>query len=172
MRYAVAALAALALFASAVVASAAASTPTRHITMLRSTDAAKHGKHGALRGGTISARRRGPRGPRGPRGFTGPQGPPGAQGAPGAQGPAGGFTNAAIQYVDGPVATVVDPVPGGTSIAVCPQGKKVLGGGWMIDQAFLIAVRWSRPLPDGTGWEVFAQSDYANGSFHAVAVCA
>ena len=126
--------------------------------------------------GAMSGTRRGPRGARGPRGFTGDPGADGAQGAvgpQGAQGPAGGFTNAGVQYINGPLASVqYSPALVGSSTAVCPSGTRVLGGGWDLGTVFLPIIAVSKPVPDGSGWYVLAGSSYGNGTIRAVAVCA
>jgi len=94
---------------------------------------------------------RGPRGPRGPRGFRGfrgpqgvqgPQGPAGQQGAAGAagaqgiQGPAG---ISGYQVVLGPGSPNVAPQATGADTAVCPAGKKAIGGGFNTGQQLALS---------------------------------
>ena len=69
-------------------------------------------------------------GPQGPKGDTGPQGPQGPQGATGPQGPAGANGISGYQQV-----SVTSNSSTGVSItqtASCPNGKKVIGGGFNV----------------------------------------
>jgi hypothetical protein len=98
---------------------------------------------------------RGPRGPRGFRGFRGPQGTQGPQGVQGPQGPAGqqGAAGAAgaqgiqgpagisgYQVVLGPGSPNVAPGAIGADVAVCPAGKKAIGGGFNTGQQLALSV--------------------------------
>ncbi|HUP93037.1 MAG TPA: hypothetical protein VM074_12395 [Solimonas sp.] len=70
----------------------------------------------------------GPAGPQGATGPAGPQGPQGPQGAPGSNGVAGLVIVTATSASLGSVARI-----GAT--AVCPAGKKTLGGGFLVQGA-------------------------------------
>lgn len=75
---------------------------------------------------------RGPRGPRGPQGPEGSQGPQGPQGPQGAQGPAGPAGIQTVTRVDGNLVylcTTSADCAVQTSIATCPAGSVVVGGG-------------------------------------------
>jgi hypothetical protein len=115
----------------------------------------------------------------------GPKGAPGPNGAPGAPGPAGptgdkgdkGYTGAT-----GPAGVseyqVVSAgqwvVKGGNFAvqAVCPAGKKALGGGH--DTPWAAAVDQSRPIyPNMNGWTVMGNNINADAGYvYAYAVCA
>ena len=77
----------------------------------------------------------GPPGPQGPQGPPGPQGPKGDPGATGPQGPAGpqgpqgapGISG--LQYVTGTPVIVLN-LTSGTAVATCPNGTRVIGGGF------------------------------------------
>lgn len=110
------------------------------------------------------------------KGNTGAPGAPGsvgANGANGAQGPAGGFDPAKVKYIEGPTVTVAPGDPG-ISIAWCPAGTKVVGGG----QFFALAnggltVESSQPRPQGDGWIAgFSNTGSVDGEATAYAVCA
>jgi hypothetical protein len=145
----------------------------------------------ALRG------KRGARGPAGPVGATGaigptgatgatgppgPQGPAGAngtQGPQGVQGPPGGFDPNKVSYVSGPEVVVpptTDPADPsvGASVAACPAGTKVIGGGffWIYGDDFA-TVEASQPLDDGSGWfaGILNPHPSAEASVQAFAVC-
>ncbi|MBE3012141.1 collagen-like protein [Microbispora sp. NEAU-D428] len=91
----------------------------------------------------------------GPQGRTGPQGPAGAQGpvgARGATGPAGRITGYAL------VSETRTATGGGvlqaSGEAVCPSGKKVVGGGGApagVDARKVVQVL-SAPTSNGEGW--------------------
>ncbi|MGH7572243.1 MAG: hypothetical protein ACREMK_10410 [Gemmatimonadota bacterium] len=96
----------------------------------------------------------GPQGPQGPQGL---QGPPGPQGPQGPAGPAGisGYEQ-------------VSETGTGMAIAVCPVGKKVLGGGHAPVLVFA-----SKPGLDSMGnhtWDVVGQS--STDAVTAIAICA
>jgi Collagen triple helix repeat (20 copies) len=83
-------------------------------------------------------------GPQGPQGPQGAQGPPGPQGEPGPAGPAGPQGPQGERGPQGPagaglsgfeVVNNVEPSGTGsfaTSVAACPSGKHVIGGGFSI----------------------------------------
>jgi hypothetical protein len=125
---------------------------------------------------------RGPQGPRGEQGARGPAGPTGQIGPKGDTGPAGQQGPQGPTGVSGYVV-VVTPEDNATTIpkgqadrvgVVCPQGKKVLGGGvaHFPENAGARVVE-STPADTGTGWTalVFNGNDSSIKSF-AWATCA
>jgi hypothetical protein len=119
---------------------------------------------------------RGPRGFRGPRGLPGPRGKTGPQGNPG---PAGGFSVANVTQASGPSALMCVSGGGscevGSSVATCPAGSVVLGGGWDGENnpPVVATVGYSKPLGANT-WEVIMVNNDSSlsANFHAVATCA
>ena len=122
---------------------------------------------------------RGPQGPRGEQGDRGPAGLPGQTGPKGDTGPAGEQGPTGVSgYV-----VVVTPEDNATTIpkgqadrvgVVCPQGKKVLGGGVAhFPENPTARVVESTPADTGTGWTalVFNGGDASIKSF-AWATCA
>ncbi len=109
----------------------------------------------------------GPAGPQGPPGAQGPQGPAGPQGLPGAQGLPGPQGPIGPTGPQGPPGTPgisghemifknrlgldLPPDSNANAIAVCSEGKKVLGGGCYGDSAVVPMVR-TKPFGLG-GWE-------------------
>lgn len=92
----------------------------------------------------------GPAGPQGPIGGSGPQGPQGEQGPAGPAGPAGisGYEIAVVEFAQS--------IPGWETVqpkAMCPSGKKVLGGGGYSTSTTVIGIG-SIPYDDD-GWRVF-----------------
>lgn len=116
--------------------------------------------------------RRALKGNRGARGRTGAAGAKGAAGAP------GGFSTANVTEVSGAVAFMCAPSGGSCSangsVAVCPAGGVVLGGGWVGDTpSNAESVAQNEPTGNGTAWDVVMANNAAiSASFHAVAVCA
>lgn len=122
-------------------------------------------------------------GPAGPAGPAGPIGPAGATGPAGIQGAAG--TISAATTVTGPVATINANTLAASSVALCPSGDVLLGGGWNgLESASTVPD--SEPLTEGNqqGWEVIAVLDPAMvailetggdpvpaQSFQAIATC-
>jgi len=107
------------------------------------------------------------------------QGPAGAAGAPGAAGPAGVFSTANVTQVTGAVASMCTWGSGtcdvGSSVANCPAGSAVLGGGYDggSDPPIDASVGYDKPI--GTSaWEVIMTNDdtYGAATFNAVATCA
>jgi hypothetical protein len=94
---------------------------------------------------------------KGPRGAQGPAGPAGLAGA---TGPAG------MSGVSGYEIVSADSGTTGTAKALCPAGKRALGGGGFMYEGIERLYR-SFPLPSGAGWE-------ADGSnfLTAYAICA
>jgi hypothetical protein len=117
-------------------------------------------------------------GPQGPKGDSGPQGPkgdPGAQGAQGVQGPKGDTGAQGPQGEPGKVhgyRVVRVTSQGGTAIAQCPDGEKVVGGGGTAGLDDALAA--SAPSSDATGWVVVRQVLHPpiEGSMAAWAICA
>jgi hypothetical protein len=133
-------------------------------------------KNGTLSVADLSAAARASlKGSRGPAGATGATG---LGGSPGVQGPAGGFDPAKVSYVTGPKVNVPASSAGnpgaGLSVAKCPTGTKVVGGGYYFSYANAgITVETSGPLDDGTGWLAgFGNAGSAVGGATAYAVCA
>jgi hypothetical protein len=99
----------------------------------------------------------GPRGLTGATGATGPQGPQGEPGAPGLSG---------LEIVHG--RGEVDLV-GGWVTARCPEGKKVITGGYSeLDSD----VQSSEMLADLSGWHAFATGSIFGGELFVHATCA
>ncbi|MFG2113619.1 collagen-like protein, partial [Streptomyces sp. NPDC048718] len=109
----------------------------------------------------------GPQGFQGVQGDTGAQGTQGFQGAQGAQGFQGdtgaqgvqGTTFGPSHVVTGPSAT--------TSVATCPTGEMLLGGGY--SGPITGTVYESSPTANGTGWQA---SGNALSDVTAYAICA
>jgi hypothetical protein len=125
---------------------------------------------------------RGPEGPQGPQGQRGPQGPAGPIGQPGPQGEAGPAGSQGPPGVSG-YQVVVTPVANATYITqgqrgrvgvVCPQNKKVLGGGVAhYPENGIARVVESTPADTGTGWTALVYNDGATGfESYAWATCA
>jgi hypothetical protein len=118
------------------------------------------------------------------RGNTGPQGaqgPAGPQGPAGATGPAGASGANSQTEVAGASATMCDTsgaacqVAG--SVATCPPGTVVAGGGWdgESNPPVLATVSYNKPL-GGNAWEVIMIDNSGGGtgftqSFNAIATC-
>lgn len=101
----------------------------------------------------------GPKGDKGSKGDKGPKGDPGPQGAPGASG-----------YQVATASAPVDATGRKFARAVCPTGKRVVGGGHSIP--YVGSYEIIRSYPDGNTWYVIA--DHAGGgnwSVVAYAVC-
>ena len=119
---------------------------------------------------------------------TGPQGPPGQNGTNGTNG-----TNGVSGYerVTGNNATLNQTTGGASSVALCPAGKKVIGGGYQSNgggagtgsSAYAITQNYpstSNPKdgsPPIDSWSVTAEVTSpatipANYSFYAIAICA
>lgn len=123
----------------------------------------------------------GQQGPQGVPGPTGPQGVKGDTGATGPQGPAGasGITGYEVVRADGAPSTAHVQ-----TVAVdCPAGKHVLGGGNYITfdagisgEVDLVAVHFSGPYNNNTGWDVEAVMTYTSAisTWHlsTFAICA
>jgi hypothetical protein len=112
-------------------------------------------------------------GPPGPQGEQGPPGPQGEQGPPGPQGEPGisGYQRVSEGFADSLAPNQV--FLGNVS---CPDGKKVLGGGFSFSApgADDIIARRSFPVDD-TSWQVLihnAGADTSNFTLRVWAVCA
>ena len=135
---------------------------------IKLVDLSPSAKH-ALKGNT------GPRGATGTSGVQGLQGSKGVQGVQGGKGVAGGFDPAKVRYVEGPAVTVFPgPENSDVSVAKCPGGTKVIGGGYFFGYANGgITVEISAPLNDGSGWAAgFGNAGSVEGEATAYAVCA
>lgn len=95
-------------------------------------------------------------GPQGPEGPHGQQGPPGADGQDGSPGPAGspgedgadgvsGWERVSVDHTIPPLSTIAAP-------AICPTGKRPLGGGWFGPSTDDVA--FSRAEPDNIAFAV------------------
>jgi hypothetical protein len=109
---------------------------------------------------------------RGHRGPAGPMGAPGADGAPGV------FSTSNVTQVSGPVS-VQCPAGGGacdvgSSVATCPSGSVVLGGGFDSEGAPPVEATVAFDKPLGTdSWEVIlVNNGTISQNFFAVATCA
>jgi hypothetical protein len=111
-----------------------------------------------------------PQGPVGAQGPTGPQGIPGPTGPQGQQGPPGaGLTGMVRIQNDSPF----DSVATKEVEAVCPTGKKVVGGGYVFFFGGpTVPIRQNLPSLDLTGWFVGGtNSDNTDWSVSAIAIC-
>lgn len=110
----------------------------------------------------------GPQGPQGDKGDSGPVGPQGLQGERGLPGVSG------YEIVSSTSAFTSDS--GQETFAECPAGKVALGGGAAIFGGVTsIALHWSQPLGDGSGWDAAAHevvSTPDSWRVAAYAVCA
>jgi hypothetical protein len=155
-------------------------------------DQGQVGPAGAVgaQGATGPAGAPGPQGPKGDTGATGatgatgPQGPSGENGAPGAQGPAGpagpagpsgvsGYERVQANFVQFSVA------PGDVmhNAVSCPAGKRVLGGGFVLDGSpigYVPAIMSSSATSDAT-WRIDMKNttpNFATFSYWIVITCA
>lgn len=119
-------------------------------------------------------------GARGARGLTGARGSTGATGPAGAAGAPGAFSTANVTEVQGPVQTMC-PSPNAScdvagSLAQCPPGAVVLGGGWTGGDSPPVdaTVSYNDPL-GGTSWDVVVANNSTaaiDPTIQAYAVCA
>ena len=138
-----------------------------------------HGDRGR-RGATGKRGARGTRGTRGARGFvgakgsTGATGPGGATGATGATGPVGGFSAANVTEVPGPTVTLTPSSVAG-SLATCPAGSVVLGGGYQGTSSPPVDATAADDGPlDNVAWDVVIanNSTTQTAGFTTYAICA
>ncbi len=119
---------------------------------------------------------KGTQGPAGPIGQTGPKGdtgPTGPSGPTGAQGPSG-ISGYQVVVTSVAQATTIPKGQAGRVGVVCPQGKKVLGGGVAhYPENGIARVVESAPADTGTGWTALIYND-GDSSFesYAWATCA
>jgi Collagen triple helix repeat (20 copies) len=107
----------------------------------------------------------GDRGAEGPKGYAGNPGFPGAAGPEGPQGPPGSpfYFRRWSDSVDVPMGG------DGTVTVSCPAGWNAVGGGHLLDNAFVID---SEPTQDFTGWKITARNlSLGGGWVEAVVVC-
>jgi hypothetical protein len=115
-------------------------------------------------------------GPQGPIGITGPQGPigitgaTGPQGETGATGPQGEKGDQGEIGVSGWERITGNNSTAGNSIAQCPSGKKVIGGGYTTTGNNNVSPINNWPSSDNT-WTVNATVT-GNSSIQAYAICA
>ena len=113
-----------------------------------------------------------------PPGRRGAQGLPGAAGASGPAGPGGPQGPPGLSGLEVVSASRTDSETDKGVFAVCPTGKKVIGGGFLVDSSFLnvensIAV--TRSDPAGNQWEAHAHehtSTNLDWTLTAYALCA
>lgn len=86
---------------------------------------------------------------------------------------------AGYEQVFGNSVTIIGATPGGLSIATCPVGKKILGGGWLTTGAGVLVPELTALHNGGSGrdWNVQLNrtaSSPAGGflTFSAFAICA
>lgn len=107
---------------------------------------------------------------KGPAGPQGAQGPKGDQGPQGPQGPAGvpGITKVTLTRTTASAFTTVPMNQAGVSIATCPAGSIVTGGGFEASAG--LTMRLSAPT-SATTWQVEANISPTGGQFRAHVVC-
>ena len=121
----------------------------------------------------------GPEGPQGAQGDPGPAGPPGSAGADGEAGPAGpaGADGAdgvsGWEMVSSNCETEAGSFPSSVGCeAICPEGKKVLGGGGRIHNS-LAASFWYGYPPSAGSWIIFWRRELENAfTTTTYAICA
>ncbi|MCK9249249.1 MAG: collagen-like protein [Solirubrobacteraceae bacterium] len=120
---------------------------------------AKDFKSGELPGG-----QQGPAGPQGPQGEKGDKGDPGAPGANGTNGVSG------YQLVTGPVVNVA-AAGSAQATAVCPAGKRVLGGGYTTSSSTGVTMNRSSPSSATTWYVRVTNTTGAAKTINAQAIC-
>ncbi|MFL5608507.1 MAG: hypothetical protein ACJ8AD_18780, partial [Gemmatimonadaceae bacterium] len=104
---------------------------------------------------------KGDSGATGAQGATGPAGATGAQGPQGPTGPQGPAGASAWEQVNQP--GVIMQKTTGVLTALCPAGKKALGGGFSITNTangnVNLTVLESRPNATGSGWSITFQNN-------------
>ncbi|MFN2251766.1 MAG: hypothetical protein ACK2UL_07595 [Anaerolineae bacterium] len=93
----------------------------------------------------------GPPGPQGPEGPQGPQGPQGFQGVPGINGLNGTNGTNGVSGWEVVVGSTSTPNAITAATAACPAGKKVVGGGYSIQDGDTI--NGNSPNLDRTAWQ-------------------
>ena len=115
----------------------------------------------------------GPAGAKGDKGEAGPKGDPGAPGAKGDKGDRGPAGPAGISGYKVVLSNGMTLNPGQTAsaVAVCPTGKKALGGGFQLSPG--ATATFSSTDANHVAWIVQARNDSAvQGWVQAVAICA
>lgn len=105
----------------------------------------------------------GPRGVTGPKGATGPAGPSGDRGPVGPPGPSG---ISGWQYLT--AQRYIPPKSGVAWAIACPSGKKALGGGVALTDAYpksYARIIESAPAGQATGWTAHVFNDAPAGSY-------
>jgi hypothetical protein len=176
---------------------ACVSKPNGHVRLIGATDSCKKSET-ALDWGIVGPP--GPQGPTGPQGPAGPQGDPGSAGEIGPAGPTGLQGDPGLAGSPGPAGANGAPGISGyeviqgplvfgdrstdlgsfTALALCPVGKRPLGGGGLSFSGKNYFIDLSRPHfseQNGAGWEVrFApvtDSDHRlDGLGAAIVICA
>jgi len=114
-------------------------------------------------------------GPVGPKGEAGPAGPKGETGAAGAQGPAGPAGPSGISGWEYRVSSgkYIPPGDNDRGYALCPAGKKALGGGASATYPSASVID-SAPLDGGAGWAVWYRntSSVSGATVYAWVICA
>ncbi len=109
-------------------------------------------------------------GPRGPQGPVGPTGPAGAAGSSGAAGAAG--LNSVSGYSQ--ITSTISSVAAGQqsfTIATCPAGETVIGGGGLSDGRSSVVMLASWPI-SSTQWRVIFQNNSSGSAdIWATAMC-
>ena len=126
------------------------------------------------RGATGPAGPQGATGPAGPQGATGPAGTPGPPGPAGPAGPGGGSGPLSVTSVQGPTDAQCASGGGacqvGESIATCPAGSVVVGGGY-VSQSIRNTVLEARRA-SSTSYRVTAGNEYHDSNaITAQAIC-
>lgn len=112
------------------------------------------------------------------RGPAGDAGAPGDTGTPGAPGMGGSPGVSALEIVSMQGNVVISGLANSSATATCPGMKKVLGGGFTIDNIgggtlSSLVVLSNSPLGGGTGWSVTALGQFSDDwAARAWAVCA
>jgi len=118
---------------------------------------------------------RGAAGAQGAPGAQGAQGPAGTAGAAGAAGAAGTFTTSDLTTVTGTSTTILANA-NATSVATCPSGATVVGGGYSWGGTIPSTAATTSEGPQGTtGWAVTIQDTSGTNistPFVAEAICA
>jgi len=94
----------------------------------------------------------GAQGPQGDKGDKGDKGDPGAPGATGPAGPAGANGVSGYQLVNSGITSLPSGGATASAVAICPAGKKVVGGGWDTDASKDVFVVSSTPNASGSAW--------------------
>ena len=119
----------------------------------------------------------GPTGPAGTPGAAGASGPVGPVGPSGPPGPTGAAGVLGLEYTQTNYTVIGNTTTGVVAVeAMCPAGKRVLGGGHYMDPAASspqVSVVMSRPNGTATGWLVhFYSQQYGSWVLISYAICA